>query len=240
MRDREMPAVRIAEVLAEVASFGRDTKARLRWLLNFVEQDLRAPGAAERAALATAIFIFSARVGGLNVHAGAGMGKLDAGLFDTFPLGKRRPGVSDLQLAAREVLQSLATGVGCRCEFEIVGWERLPDRRLLPVVGGDWRARFLGAVAMLLVEAGRDLAVCAMGGCKRLFLRSRRLACCSARGAPRQRKQRVRAAHPGEVRETRHRAYARRRRREAGKQKVKVGRLARRRQEQPRRRRDGR
>jgi hypothetical protein len=226
MRDREIPAVRIAEVLAEVASFGRDTKARLRWLLNFVEQDLSPPGAAERAALATAIFIFSARVASPNVHAGAGMSKLDAGMFDTFPLRKTRPGVSDLQRAAREVLRSLATGVECRCQFEIVGWERLPDRRLLPVVGGDWRSRFLGAVAMLLVEAGPDLAVCAMEGCNRLFLRSRRQAYCSARCSQRQRTQRFRAAHPEEVRETRHQAYARHRRREPGKQKVKIGRLA--------------
>jgi hypothetical protein len=117
MRDREIPDARITEALAEFASFGRDTRARLRWLLNFVEQDLSPPGVAQRAALATAIFVFSARVTSPNIRAGAGMATLDDEAFATFPGGKTRPGVTDLQRAAREVLRSLATGGKCRFGF---------------------------------------------------------------------------------------------------------------------------
>jgi hypothetical protein len=217
------------ELLAAAGrTFGRDVGARLRWLLNFAERDIRSPGAADRASMEIFAFTFAARLAGPVAQAGAGMGMLDPETLSTRAIREARLKAREAQQAARDVLRSLATGVRCRLVFEVVGWERLPDRRLLPVVGGDWRSRFLGAVAMLLVEAGPDLAVCAREGCERLFLRSRRQAYCTARCSQRQRTQRFRAAHPQEVRETRHQSYARRRRREPGKQNVKVGRLARR------------
>ena len=225
MRDKDVPI----ELLAAAGrTFGRDTASRLWWLLSFAERDLSSPRAADQASMETLVFTFAARLAGPVAQAGARMGKLDAETLDPGAIREARLKMGDAQRAVRDVLRSLATGAQCRLSFEVVGWERLPDRRLLPVVGGDWRSRFLGAVAMLLVEAGPDLAVCAREGCERLFLRSRRQAYCSAQCSQRQRTQRFRAAHPEEVRENRHQSYARRRRREPGKQKVKVGRLARR------------
>src|SRR5262245_5898259 len=224
MRDRE---VSIEQLGAAFASFGRDARSRFSWLLRFVERDVSSREAADQAALEAMIFTFAARAAG-SPRSGevARMGALDAGTLSASAIRAARLRVGDAQRAAREVLRSFATGGRCHFTLEIVGWDRLPDGRVLPRIGGEWWARFLGAVSMLLVEAGGELRVCANEDCQRLFVRSDRKEYCEGPCLQRRRTRRFRAANPERVRELRHQSHARRQRRAPGRQNVKVERRA--------------
>jgi hypothetical protein len=225
MRDRE---VSIEQLGAAFVSFGRDARSRLSWLLGFVERDVSSREAADQAALEAMIFTFAARLAGPpGSREVARMGALEAETLSPSAIRAVHRRVGDAQRTAREVLTSFATGGGCRFTLEVVGWDRLADGRVLPRIGGDWWARFLGAVSMLLVEAGEEVRVCANEDCQRLFVRSKRQEYCDARCSQRRRTQRFRAANPERVRELRHQSHARRQRRAPGRQNVKVERRAR-------------
>jgi hypothetical protein len=229
MRDRDM---RLEQLLVAFGAFGHDTAARLRFLQRFVEWDLTSQAAAKQAVLEALIFTFAARVAGPSDRAGAVMAELDAAVRNPSAFRKAISTVIEAQRAVRELLGSLKTGAVCHCSLEIVGWERLSDGRVLPRVGGDWWHRFYGAVCMFLIEAGADLRVCASPACCRLFLRSKRQEYCERRCSQRERTQRFRARRPERVRDLRHQSYERRQRRAPGKRKVKVRRMAPRRQDE--------
>ena len=224
MRDLE---VSIEQLGAAFASFGRDARSRLWWLLRFIERDLSSRDAADQAALEAMIFTFSARLAGPPESGGvARMGALEARTLSPSAIRGAHRRVGDAQRTVREMLRSFATGDRCSFTLEVVGWERLPDGRVLPRIGGDWWSRFLGAVSMLLIEAGGELRVCANEDCQRLFVRSKRQEYCDARCSQRRRTRRFRAANPERVQELRHQSHARRQRRAPGRQNVKVERRA--------------
>jgi hypothetical protein len=236
VRDQDVP---LGEVLAAVAAFGHDAAARLRFLQRFVEWDLNSQDAMKQAVLEVLVFTFAARVAGPAGRAGSRMAELDAAVGDPKAFREVWSTVVEAQRTVGQLLASFKTGGACRCPLEIVGWERLSDGRVLPLVGGDWWHRFYGAVCMFLVEAGPDLRVCANATCQRLFLRAKRQEYCERRCSQRERTQRFRAKRPGRVSDLRHQSYERRQRRAPGKRNVKVRRLAPRRRDQTRGRQDG-
>jgi hypothetical protein len=124
--------------------------------------------------------------------------------------------VERAQRTVREALAAFASEGRCTLRFQIVGWERLPDGRVVPLVGGDWWSRFYGAVFMLVVELGPDLRVCENPTCRKLFLRSKRQTYCSSPCSQRERTQRFRQKHPQRVSDLRHTSHVRRQQKRLG------------------------
>jgi hypothetical protein len=209
-----------------LSQFGSDAKARLRWLLEFVERDLRSTEAADAAALGALVFAFAARMAKPRPGVPLAMGQLSGEAADPRSVRKARSTIGRAQREVREALQSFAVDDRCTLPFKIVGWERLSDGRVVPVVGGDWWSRFYGAVFMLAVELGSALGSCANPSCRKLFLRSKRQVYCGARCSQRLRTQRFREAHPERVSDLRHASHARKQRKRLGP-RVKVERRSR-------------
>ncbi len=207
----------LRDVVVAVSRFGNsDRKVRLRWLLDFVDRDLGMPEAARDAALQACVFALAGRVTGEGGNPPARMDALSSEALDPRQVREAFSSVGRLQREVKEALTAFASDGRCTLPFKIVGLERLPDGRVLPIVGGDWRSRFYGAVFMLAVELGPDLAVCANPKCRKLLLRSRRQGYCTPQCSQRQRTQSFRERHPERVRELRHATHARRQRRRLG------------------------
>jgi hypothetical protein len=222
MRDRESVSMEpgLPELAAAFSRFGADPKARFRWLTEFVEQDLTTKEAADEASLGALVFAFAGRMG-VGPRAPARIERLSAKTLDPRSVREARATVERAQRAVREALNGFATDGRCTLRFQIVGWERLPDGRVVPVVGGDWWSRFYGAVFMLVVELGPDLRVCDNPTCRKLFLRSKRQTYCSSRCSQRERTQRFRQKHPQRVSDLRHASHVRRQQKRLGP-RVKV------------------
>ena len=186
----------LQELAVAFSRFGADAKARLGWLSDFVERDLTTKEAAVEASFEALVFAFAARMGGVGPRAPARMEQLSGNALDPRLIRQAPSTVARAQRAVRQALTAFASEGRCALPFKIVGWERLPDGRVLPLVGGDWWSRFYGAVFMLVVELGRDLRVCANPKCRRLFLRSKRQTYCGPRCSQRERTQRFREKDP--------------------------------------------
>ena len=206
----------VREIMVGVSRFGSDLKTRVRWLLDFVERDLSTREAARDAALQMLLFALAGRFTGEGARAPARMDAVSGEALDPQHVREVFSSVERLQREVKEALTAFASDGRCRLPFKIVGLERLPDGRVLPIVGGDWRSRFYGAVLMLAVELGPALGVCANPKCRKLFFRSRRQAYCTPRCSQRQRTQSFRDRNPERVRELRHATHARRQRKRLG------------------------
>jgi len=215
----------VRDLAVAFAHFGVEKRAQLRWLLDFVDRDLTTKEAAADAAKQATIVSFAARMGGVGPRAAAVMGRLSGKALD-LPLLRAAPAaVERAQRAVRQALAAFAADGRCTLPFKIVGWERLPDGRVLPLVGGEGWSRFYGAVFMLVVELGPDLRVCANPKCRKLFLRSKRQTYCGPRCSQRERTHRFREKNPRRVSEARHATYVRQQRKRLGSRvKVRRGR----------------
>ncbi len=213
-------------LMVALAQFGLDADARLNWLVGFVDRDLKDREAAEAATHEAMLFVFSARMAKVGPRAPARIGGLDDDVRDPRQVREAVASVERAQREVRQALKAFAVDGRCTLPFKVVGWERVPDGRVLPLVGGDWWSRFYGAIFALVSELGRTLGVCANAKCQRLFARSKRQAYCGPRCSQRERTLRFREMHPDRVSDQRHATYVRAQRKRLG-EKVSVGRARR-------------
>ncbi len=229
-RKRKTPN-RIQDVMRAAAA----TQDRARWLLDFVNRDLRSASAEELDAMRWEARVFaylptfSPRESGPTLKKGALFaGRLRENTAEAYPSFEDvdpAPAVKWVHKNLLACLYSLLTSGSFELPFPVLdGVHRLESGQIVFVTRGNDVRSFLASAFEVLKDLGPRLRKCQRPGCRRFFAAVRQQTYCSRTCNQRVRTARFEARHRDKIRQRKRQDYEKRVKAQPGRENVKIAR----------------